>query len=85
MKLGSVEHIEMPERRPVEIPQNIESVFTRFDLEECLDTFSVYGLFAIAREANVFPESISTIFDPIIDEETRPVNTQTETSEYRER
>ncbi|MCC5665757.1 ferritin-like domain-containing protein [Nostoc sp. CHAB 5784] len=65
--------IELPERQPIEVPQNIEPVFTRFGFEECLDTFFAYGLFAIAREANVFPESIFTIFDPIIDEETRHI------------
>ncbi|WP_392534109.1 ferritin-like domain-containing protein [Nostoc sp. C117] len=65
--------IEMPERPPVEIPPNIEPTFTRFGFEECLDTFFAYGLFAIAREADVFPESIFTIFDPIIDEETRHI------------
>ncbi len=65
--------IEIPERQPIQVPQNIEPVFTRFGFEECLDTFFAYGLFAIAREANVFPESIFTIFDPIIDEETRHI------------
>lgn len=65
--------IEMPERSPVQVPQNLEPIFTRFGFEECLDTFFAYGLFAIAREANVFPESIFTIFDPIIDEETRHI------------
>ncbi len=65
--------IEIPKRQPIQVPQNIEPVFTRFGFEECLDTFFAYGLFAIAREANVFPESIFTIFDPIIDEETRHI------------
>ncbi len=65
--------IKIPECQPIQVPQNIEPVFTRFGFEECLDTFFAYGLFAIAREANVFPESIFTIFDPIIDEETRHI------------
>ncbi|WP_375512420.1 hypothetical protein [uncultured Nostoc sp.] len=65
--------IELPERQPIQVPQNIEPIFTRFGFEECLDTFFAYGLFVIAREANVFPESIFTIFDPIIDEETRHI------------
>ncbi|WP_375498883.1 ferritin-like domain-containing protein [uncultured Nostoc sp.] len=65
--------IQIPERQPIEVPQNIEPIFTRFGFEECLDTFFAYGLFAIARETNVFPESIFTIFDPIIDEETRHI------------
>ena len=65
--------IQIPERQPIEVPQNIEPIFTRFGFEECQDTFFAYGLFAIARESNVFPESIFTIFDPIIDEETRHI------------
>ena len=65
--------IEIQERPSVQIPQNIEPAFTSFGFGECLDSFFAFGLFAIAREANIFPESIFTIFDPIIDEETRHI------------
>jgi hypothetical protein len=65
--------IEMPERPPVEVPQNIEPAFTNFGFEECLDSFFAFGLFGIAREAAVFPEQMFTIFDPILDEEARHI------------
>jgi hypothetical protein len=65
--------IEIQERPPVQIPQNIEPAFTSFGFGECLDSFFAFGLFAIAREAGIFPEQIFTIFDPILDEEARHI------------
>ncbi len=65
--------IEMTERPPVEVPQNIEQAFTDFGFEECLDSFFAFGLFGIAREAAVVPEQMFTIFDPILDEEARHI------------
>jgi hypothetical protein len=65
--------IEMPPRPPVEVPQNIEPAFTTFGFEECLNSFFAFGLLAIAREANIFPEQLFTIFDPILDEKARHI------------
>lgn len=65
--------IEMEERPPVELPQNIEQAFTHFGFEECLDSFFAFGLFGLAREAGFFPEQIFAIFDPILDEEARHI------------
>jgi len=65
--------IEISPRAPVEIPPNIEPAFTIFGFEECLDSFFAFGLFAIAREANIFPEQLFQIFDPILDEEARHI------------
>jgi len=65
--------IEMPERPPVEVSPNIEPAFTTFGFEECLDSFFAFGLFGITRDAQVFPEQLFTIFDPILDEEARHI------------
>ncbi|HEY9671778.1 MAG TPA: ferritin-like domain-containing protein [Waterburya sp.] len=65
--------IEMEERPPVELPQNIEQAFTHFGFEECLDSFFAFGLFGLAREAGFFPDQIFAIFDPILDEEARHI------------
>ncbi len=65
--------VEISPRPPVKVPENIESAFTTFGFGECLDSFFAFGLFAIAREANIFPEQLFTIFDPILDEEARHI------------
>jgi hypothetical protein len=65
--------IEVSQRPPVQLPENIEPAFITFGFEECLDSFFAFGLFAIAKEANIFPEQLFTIFDPILDEEARHI------------
>lgn len=65
--------IEVSPAPEVKIPENIETAFMNFGFEECLDSFFAFGLFAIAREAGVFPEAFFTIFDPIMDEEARHI------------
>lgn len=66
-------HINIPPRSPVKLPAKIEPAFITFGFEECLDSFFAFGLFAIAHEANIFPEQLFTIFDPILDEEARHI------------
>lgn len=65
--------VKVNQPEAIELPQNIEQAFTTFGFEECLDSFFAFGLFGIAREANVFPEQLFTIFDPILDEEARHI------------
>lgn len=65
--------IEINEPPAFELPQNIEKSFTVFGFEECLDSFFAFGLFGIAREAALLPETLFTIFDPILDEEARHI------------
>ncbi|HLO86094.1 MAG TPA: ferritin-like domain-containing protein [Nostocaceae cyanobacterium] len=65
--------IEISARPPVILPENIEPAFITFGFEECVDSFFAFGLFAIAKEANIFPEQLFTIFDPILDEEARHI------------
>ncbi|WP_413173969.1 hypothetical protein [Anabaena azotica] len=48
----------MSPRPTVEIPPHIEPAFITFGFEECLDSFFAFGLFAIAHEANIFPEQL---------------------------
>jgi len=65
--------VEISPRPAVQLPKNIEPAFTVFGFEECLDSFFAFGLFAIAREADIFPEQMFQIFDPILDEEARHI------------
>jgi len=65
--------IDVPERPLNPLPANIQNGFKDFGFEECLDSFFAFGLFAIAREVNFFPDTIFQIFDPILDEEARHI------------
>ncbi|MBE9009904.1 ferritin-like domain-containing protein [Pseudanabaenaceae cyanobacterium LEGE 13415] len=55
------------------LPKNVRLAFTDFGFEECLDSFFAFGMFGLAREANYLPESMFTLFDPILDEEARHI------------
>ena len=65
--------IEISEATTPEIPQNIENAFINFGFAECLDSFFAFGMFGIAHQASYLPESIFTIFDPILHEEARHI------------
>jgi hypothetical protein len=65
--------IKISERPAPEVPSNIETAFIDFGFGECLDTFFAFGLFDIARQSSYVPETLFTIFDPIIHEEARHI------------
>ncbi len=65
--------IPMSDRPPVILPKNLQPAFIEFGYGECLDSFLAFGLFAIAREAAYFPESIFSIFSTLVDEEARHI------------
>lgn len=55
------------------LPKDVRQAFTDFGFEECLDSFFAFGMFGLAREAKYLPESMFTLFDPILDEEARHI------------
>ncbi len=66
-------NIQISERPVPKLPQNIEQAFIDFGFGECLDSFFAFGMFGLARQARYFPESLFTIFEPILDEEARHI------------
>jgi len=70
-----IKHYDIPvtERPLPKVPDHIEQAFIDFGFGECLDSFFAFGLFGLARQAGYFPESLFTIFDPIIEEEARHI------------
>ncbi|MBW4470896.1 MAG: ferritin-like domain-containing protein [Stenomitos rutilans HA7619-LM2] len=65
--------VEITEPAPTRIPAHPEQEFVDFGFGECLDSFFAFGMFGLARQTGYFPESIFTVFEPILDEEARHI------------
>ena len=60
--------------QPLERPGgDVETAFIDFGYGECVDAFLGFGVFKIARQAGFLPESMFTIFDRLMYEETRHI------------
>jgi hypothetical protein len=70
-----VNHYDIPVEIPAinPLPHNIETTFIDFGFTECLDSFFAFGMFGIARQAHYLPETMFTIFDPLLNEEARHI------------
>jgi hypothetical protein len=55
------------------LPADIETAFKDFGFGECMDSFLGFGVFKIARQSGFLPESMFTIFDTLMYEETRHI------------
>ena len=64
--------IEVP---PIDtsVPLDVESAFVDFGFEECLDSFGAFGLFALAREADLVPDEFFQIFGQVMQEEAHHI------------
>jgi hypothetical protein len=65
--------IEAREQPLDPLPGDIETAFKDFGFGECMDSFLGFGVFKIAREAGFLPETMFTIFETLMYEETRHI------------
>lgn len=63
--------LEVRHRPVAPLSANLEDAFMALGYEECLDSFFAFGMYKLAYEARLFPESLFAIFDRLIDEEAR--------------
>lgn len=69
-----MQHYDIKVAAPTpKMPKHLSTGFIDLGHEECLDSFFAFGLFELARQAQVFPEAMFTIFESILDEEARHI------------
>jgi hypothetical protein len=47
--------------------------FIHFGYDECVDSFAGFGIFKLAREARILPESLTSLFARVLEEEARHI------------
>jgi hypothetical protein len=57
----------VPEQRPT------RRAFIDFGYNECVDSFAGFGIFRLARDARILPESLTSLFSRLIVEEARHI------------
>ena len=58
---------QVPEKEPV------RQAFVDFGYDECVDSFAGFGIFRLAREARILPESLTSLFSRLLVEEARHI------------
>lgn len=65
--------IAVAEQPPDPLPEDVETAFIDFGFGECLDSFLGFGAFKIARQSEFLPDSLFSIFETLMYEETRHI------------
>jgi hypothetical protein len=69
-----IERYEIEVDEPdVTVPTDVENAFIDFGFEECLDSFGAFGIFALAREAELVPDEFFEIFGQVMQEEAHHI------------
>jgi hypothetical protein len=53
--------------------QPVRRAFLDFGYNECVDSFAGFGIFRLARDARILPESLTSLFSQVIVEEARHI------------
>lgn len=68
-----VDRYRLSAEAPGPLPRPTKRAFIDFGYNECLDSFFGFGVFRLAQQANVFPESLISIFTRVLYEEARHI------------
>ncbi|HEY1429607.1 MAG TPA: hypothetical protein VGF18_08535, partial [Candidatus Tumulicola sp.] len=58
-------------REPADRPTRL--AFVHFGYDECVDSFAGFGIFKLAREARILPDSLTSLFARVLEEEARHI------------
>jgi hypothetical protein len=63
--------LKVETKEPTEKPTR--SAFVNFGYNECVDSFAGFGIFKLARDARILPESLTSLFSRVLEEEARHI------------
>jgi len=72
-RLTKVYDIQVPPAPQEPSSDDPEWNFIRVGYGECFDSFFAFGLYAVAKESGLFPRTLLTVVEPIVQEEARHI------------
>ena len=72
-RLTKTYDIQVPPTEEEPASEDAEWNFIRVGYGECFDSFFAFGLYAVAKESGLFPRSLLTVVEPIVQEEARHI------------
>lgn len=66
-RYGLTAHVSDAQEKPT------RQAFVNFGYDECVDSFAGFGIFRLAREARILPDSLTSLFLRVMEEEARHI------------
>jgi hypothetical protein len=66
-RYGLTAKVNEPSKEPT------RKAFVSFGYDECVDSFAGFGIFRLARDARILPESLTSLFARVLEEEARHI------------
>ncbi len=66
-RYGLTAKVSGPSKEPT------RQAFVSFGYDECVDSFAGFGIFRLARDARILPDSLTTLFARVLEEEARHI------------
>jgi hypothetical protein len=63
----------LPIKQAEPTKQATRQAFVDFGYDECVDSFAGFGIFRLARDARILPESLTSLFVRVLEEEARHI------------